>query len=156
MPAARMEQLPPFSIVGIDFGGPLYRNNSDNKNYIVLFICGVTRAMHLEFFDNLTNETFLLALQRFITRRVRFIVEKATWGGVFHERLIRSVKLALRKTLGKTTVSREELETPLIEIEGVLNFRPLTYVFSEFQEPVPLTPAHMLLRRRVNSCQAYY
>ncbi|GBM17901.1 hypothetical protein AVEN_111057-1 [Araneus ventricosus] len=81
----------------------------------------------------------------------RFIVEKAAWWGGFYERLIRSVKLALRKILGKTTLSREELEILLIEIEGVLNSRPLTYVFSEFQEPVPLTPAHMLLGRRVNS-----
>ncbi|GBN52957.1 hypothetical protein AVEN_131216-1 [Araneus ventricosus] len=144
--------------------------------------------------DNLTTETFLPALRRFIARRGlcseiwsdnartfkkaelelkhlwtiinhpmvkdfyashkiqwRFIVEKAAWWGGFYERLIRSVKLALRKTVGKTTLSREELETLLIEIEGVLNSRPLTYVFSEFQEPVPLTPAHMLLGRRVNS-----
>ncbi|GBN18015.1 hypothetical protein AVEN_157137-1 [Araneus ventricosus] len=196
-----MEQLPPFSIVGIDFGGLLYTKNSDNKNYIVLFTCGVTRAVHLEMVDNLTTETFLLALRRFIARRGlcseirsdnartfkkaelelkrlctiinhpimkdfyashkiqwRFIVEKAAWWGGFYERLIRSVKLALRKTLGKTSLCREELETLLIEIEGVLNSRPLTYVFSEFQGPVPLSPVHMLLGRRVNStsCQTYY
>lgn len=154
LPAARMEQLPPFSIVGIDFGGPLYTKSSDNKNYIVLFTCGVTRAVNLEMVGNLTTETFLLALRRFIVRRGlcseiwsdnartfkkaelelkhlwtiinhpmvkdfyashniqwRFIVEKAAWWGGFYERLIRSVKLALRKTLGKTTLSREELET---------------------------------------------
>ncbi|GFT02229.1 integrase catalytic domain-containing protein [Trichonephila clavipes] len=39
----------------------------------------------------------------------------------------------------------------LIEIEGVLNSRPLTYIFSEFNEPEPLTPSHMILGRRVNS-----
>ncbi|GBN07025.1 hypothetical protein AVEN_253771-1 [Araneus ventricosus] len=192
LPAARMEQLPPFSIVGIDFGGPLYTKNGDNKNYIVLFTCGVTRTVHLEMVDNLTTEIFLLALRRFIARRGlcseiwsdnvrtfkkselelkhlwiiinhpmvkdlyashkiqwRFIVEKAAWWGGFYERLIRSVKLALRKTLGKTTLSRDELGTLLIK--GALNSRPLTYVFSEFQELVPLTPAHMLLGRRVNS-----
>ncbi|GBL62699.1 hypothetical protein AVEN_113787-1 [Araneus ventricosus] len=32
LPAVRMEQLPPFSVVGIDFVGPLYTKNSDNKN----------------------------------------------------------------------------------------------------------------------------
>ncbi|KAF8795705.1 hypothetical protein HNY73_000172 [Argiope bruennichi] len=61
------------------------------------------------------------------------------------------VKLSLRKTLGKTTLSREELKALIIEIVGVLDSRPLTYVFSDFQEPVPLTPAHLLLGRRVNS-----
>ncbi|KAF8785766.1 hypothetical protein HNY73_011272 [Argiope bruennichi] len=81
----------------------------------------------------------------------RFIFEKAAFLGGIYERLIRSVKLALRKTLIKTTLSREELETLIIEIEGVLGSRPLTYVFFDFQEPVPLTPAYFLLGRRVNS-----
>ncbi|KAF8784325.1 hypothetical protein HNY73_010019 [Argiope bruennichi] len=49
-----------------------------------------------------------------------------------------------------TTLSREELETLIIEI-GALGSRPFTYVFSDFQEPGPLTPAHLLLGRRVNS-----
>ncbi|GFV88573.1 integrase catalytic domain-containing protein [Trichonephila clavipes] len=62
-----------------------------------------------------------------------------------------TVKLALRKTVGRATLFRDELETLLIEIEGVLNSRPLTYIFSEFNEPEPLTPSHMILGRRVNS-----
>jgi hypothetical protein len=194
LPATRIEQSPPFSVVGIDFGGPLYTKDCDQKHYIVLFTCGVSRAIHLEFVNSLTTETFLLALRRFIARRGlcsqiltdnaktfkrseleiknlwtvishptvkdfyashkiqwNYIAEKAAWWGGFYERLIRSVKLALRKTLGKTTLSREELETLIIEIESVVNSRPLTYVFSDIHEPVPLTPAHMLLGRRVNS-----
>ncbi|KAF8791536.1 hypothetical protein HNY73_006383 [Argiope bruennichi] len=62
-----------------------------------------------------------------------------------------SVILALRKTLGKTTLSREELGNLIIEIEGVLSSRPLTYVFSDFQELVPLTPVDLLLGGRVSS-----
>ncbi|XP_035232305.1 uncharacterized protein LOC118204095 [Stegodyphus dumicola] len=194
LPVNRTEELPPFSVVGIDFGGPLYTKDSDEKNYIVLFTCGVTRALHLEFVGSMTTETFLLAFRRFIARRglcsqvltdnaktfkrselelknlwtvishptVKdfyashkiqwcYIAEKAAWWGGFYERLIKSVKLALRKTVRKTTLSREELETLIIEIEGFLNSRPLTYVYFELQEPMPLTPAHMLLGRRVNS-----
>ncbi|GFQ67383.1 integrase catalytic domain-containing protein, partial [Trichonephila clavata] len=63
----------------------------------------------------------------------------------FYERLIRTVKLALRKTVGKTTLSRDELETLLIEIEGVRNSRSLTYIFADLNEPEPLTPSHMIL-----------
>ncbi|GFS88495.1 integrase catalytic domain-containing protein [Trichonephila clavipes] len=81
----------------------------------------------------------------------QFIIERAPWWGGFYERLIRTVKLALRKTVGRATLFRNELETLLIEIEGVLNSRPLTYIFSEFNEPEPLTPSHMILGRRVNS-----
>ncbi|GBM28148.1 hypothetical protein AVEN_224202-1 [Araneus ventricosus] len=55
LPVARVEQPPQSSIVGIDFGGPLYTKNSDNTFYIVLFTCAVTRAMHLELV-NLTTE----------------------------------------------------------------------------------------------------
>ncbi|GFU34142.1 integrase catalytic domain-containing protein [Trichonephila clavipes] len=78
-------------------------------------------------------------------------MERAPWWDGFYERLILTVRLALRKTVGRTTLFRDELETLLIEIEGVLNSRPLTYIFSEFNEPVPLTPSHMILGRRVNS-----
>ncbi|GFX22003.1 integrase catalytic domain-containing protein [Trichonephila clavipes] len=58
----------PFSVVGINFGGHLYTKD-ENKHYIVLFTCAVTRALHLELVNNLTTETFLLALRRFISRR---------------------------------------------------------------------------------------
>ncbi|GFW47958.1 integrase catalytic domain-containing protein [Trichonephila clavipes] len=68
LPALRVEQSTPFSVVGIDFGGPLYTKD-ENKHYIVLFTCAVTRALHLELVNNLTTETFLLALRRFISRR---------------------------------------------------------------------------------------
>lgn len=194
LPATRIEESPPFSTVGIDFGGPLYVKNSDEKHYIVIFTCAVTRALHLELVVSLKTETFLLALRRFTSRRGlcsliitdnaktfkraelelknlwnvinhpsvkefyashqiqwQYIAEKAAWWGGFYERLIRSVKLALRKTLKRSTLSREELETVIVEIEGVLNSRPLTYVFSDLREPVPLTPAHLLLGRRINS-----
>ncbi|GFY50100.1 integrase catalytic domain-containing protein [Trichonephila inaurata madagascariensis] len=66
--ALRVEQSAPFSVVGIDFGGPLYTKD-ENKHYIVLFTCVVTRALHLELVNNLTTEMFLLALRRFISRR---------------------------------------------------------------------------------------
>ncbi|GFU88423.1 hypothetical protein TNCV_3353631 [Trichonephila clavipes] len=37
LPALRVEQSAPFSVVGIDFGGFLYTKD-ENKHYIVLFI----------------------------------------------------------------------------------------------------------------------
>ncbi|GFT19709.1 integrase catalytic domain-containing protein [Trichonephila clavipes] len=192
LPALRVEQSAPFSVFGIDFGGPLYTKD-ENKHYIVLFTCAVTRALHLELVNNLTTETFLLALRRFISRRGlysknltdnantfkkselelknlwkiisdptvkasyashkiywQFIIERAPWWGGFYERLIRTVKLALRKIVGRATLFRDELDTLLIEIEGVLNSRPLTCIFSEFNEPEPLTPS-MILGRTVNN-----
>ena len=40
--------------------------------------------------------------------------------------------------------------TILVEVEGVLNSRPLTYVYSEGTDE-PLTPSHLLLGRRLLS-----
>lgn len=69
------------------------------------------------------------------------------WGGVF-ERLIKSVKRCLRKTLGQAKLSYDELSTALTEVEAVINSRPLSYVCSDDIEQ-PLTPSHLLVGRRI-------
>ena len=43
-------------------------------------------------------------------------------------------------------LSYEELETTLIEIEGVLNCIPLTYVYGEITEQ-PITPSCLVIGR---------
>ncbi|WKY02868.1 hypothetical protein Q1695_016284 [Nippostrongylus brasiliensis] len=47
----------------------------------------------------------------------RTITPYAPWQGSFYERLIKSIKHSLYKTLGKTIVSMDNLNTLLIEIE---------------------------------------
>ena len=44
---------------------------------------------------------------------------------------IRSLKQALQVTLGAQTVTEEVLRTVLIEIEGILNSKPLGYTSSD-------------------------
>ena len=56
---------------------------------------------------------------RSVTRQ--FIVEKAPWWGGFWERLVRSVKIALKKVIGRCSLNYDELLTVLTEIEGVIN-----------------------------------
>lgn len=46
----------------------------------------------------------------------------------FWEREIKSVKTALYTTIDAQTVTEEVLTTVLIEIEGILNSKPLGYV----------------------------
>ena len=76
----------------------------------------------------------------------RFILPASPWWGGFYERLVRSVKLSLRKTLGRSLLTYEELETVLCSIESVINNRPLTYV-SEDDMDEPLTPYHLMFGR---------
>jgi len=81
----------------------------------------------------------------------RFIVERAAWWGGFWERLVRSVKMSMRKVLGKASLTFEEMSTLLAEVEAILNSRPLTFVHNELDEPQPLTPAHFLVGERLTS-----
>ncbi|XP_030609039.1 uncharacterized protein LOC115796760 [Archocentrus centrarchus] len=68
------------------------------------------------------------------------------FGGAW-EREIRSVKSALYTTLGAQTVSDEVLRTILIEIESILNSKPLGYVSADVADVDPVTPNYLLMGR---------
>ena len=79
-----------------------------------------------------------------------FIVEKAPWWGGFWERLVGSVKRCLKKTIGRSTLTFEEMRTLLVEIESTLNNRPLTYVYDDTEGiSQPLTPASLIYGRQI-------
>ena len=88
------------------------------------------------------------------TRKVswKFIVERAPWWGEFYERLVKSVKRSLKKSIGKSHVTYDQLTTLLIEIESIINSRPLTYL-SDDQDGVKgsLCPSHLINGRRLNT-----
>ena len=62
---------PPFSYTGVDYFGPLYvkQGRSTAKRYGCLFTCMTTRAVHIEISHSMDTDSFLGALQRFISRR---------------------------------------------------------------------------------------
>ncbi|GFO43023.1 transposon tf2-9 polyprotein [Plakobranchus ocellatus] len=58
---ARLKQSPPFSVVGIDYAGPIFcKNAPGQKFYVLLFTCAVIRAEHLELAESLALSHFLL------------------------------------------------------------------------------------------------
>ena len=66
------------------------------------------------------------------------------------ERLVRSVKRSLHKVVGSSVLNSEELRTVLVEIESVLNARPLTYVFDDGEGvSYPITPSQLSYGRNV-------
>ncbi|XP_065902306.1 uncharacterized protein [Dysidea avara] len=79
-----------------------------------------------------------------------FNLEKAPWWGGVLERMIKSVKRCLRKTIGRARLTYEELMTALTEVEMIINSRPLSFVSSEDVEE-PLTPSHLIVGRRILS-----
>ena len=83
--------------------------------------------------------------------QLKIIVELAPFQGGFWERLIRSVKRCLIKTIGRAMLNYNELHTILVEIEGVINARPLTYVDDDNEGVLyPLTPSHLVNGRNLN------
>ena len=54
------------------------------------------------------------------------------------------VKSSLKKTLHLSAVSDDELRTILVELEGIMNQRPLTYVSDIENSSEALTPSHFL------------
>ncbi|KRX51908.1 hypothetical protein T09_4059, partial [Trichinella sp. T9] len=63
----------------------------------------------------------------------------------YWKRLLRSVKLALRKTVGRSLLTFDELQTVLCEVEARINDRPLTLVSSVAQDELALNPAQFLI-----------
>ena len=77
-------------------------------------------------------------------------MERAPWLGGFWERLVRSVKRCLKKSVGRSLLTFEELCTLVVEIEATMNNRPLTYIYDD-EEGLwyPLTPADLIYGRQI-------
>ena len=70
-PTSRVSESVPFTHTGIDYFGQLFiKNKTENqKVWVCLFTCLVTRVIHLELMQNMSTEQFLLGFRRFLSRR---------------------------------------------------------------------------------------
>ena len=70
-PAGLQSREPLFTHTGSDYFGPVIvkRKRSELKRYGCIFICMTTGAIHLEVLPDLTTDSFINALRRFIARR---------------------------------------------------------------------------------------
>ena len=71
LPADRMENVPPFTYVGVDMFGPYYikERRSTIKKFVALFTCLNSRAVHFESSSNMDADSFIMMLRRFVARR---------------------------------------------------------------------------------------
>ena len=73
LPSFRVKEKNPFEVTGVDFTGALYIKETvdtdDNKVYICLFTCAVTRNIHLELVRDLSAESFINCFRRFCSRK---------------------------------------------------------------------------------------
>lgn len=188
LPAFRIREAKAFTHTGVDYAGPLRitltrrRGQHAQKAYICLFVCLVTKAIHIELVSDLTSDSYLAAFKRFIARRgpvsclysdngTNFVGAKAQldefnkalrpelishridWKmippraphfGAMWESNVKSLKTHLYRVIGSQLLTYEELQTVLVQIESVMNSRPLNVVSSD-PHPEVITPAHFLM-----------
>ena len=167
LPDFRTTPARPFERTGVDHFGPLFVGDGA-KVWILLFTCAVVRAVHMEVVTSLDEEETALAIRRFQAIRGpikevyndngrafvalqrswkdqltwKTIPVRSPWWGGFWERVIGTVKRALKATLSHTHLNLSELQTIVEECAERVNRRPLTSDDGDSEEP--LTPAHFL------------
>ncbi|XP_015190534.1 PREDICTED: uncharacterized protein LOC107074033 [Polistes dominula] len=182
----RLQLNRPFLHTRVDFCGPIFikekqhRNRGRIKVYVAVFVCFTTKAVHLELVSDLTTESFLACLRRFIARRGKgsdiysdnattfvgaaneiqtfaarqltndgikwhFIPPRSPHFGGLWEAAVKSFKHHLVRIIGETLLTYEALLTYVLEIEAILNSRPLTPLSNDPNDLRALTPGHFLI-----------
>lgn len=72
------------------------------------------------------------------------------WGGIW-ESGVKMVKHHLKRVLGNNILTYEHLNTLLIEIEAILNSRPISPLSEDTADEQCLTPAHFIIGDRLTS-----
>lgn len=76
----------------------------------------------------------------------KFLPPESPWMGGVHERIVQMVKRCIERTYGDRTMADRQFSTVTVEIEGVINARPLTYVDKNMETPL-LTPNNFLFAK---------
>jgi hypothetical protein len=70
LPAESVQPSTPFAVTGLDFAGPLYtKKDQSTKCYILLLTCTTMTALHLQLSSDMSADKFLMALDRYVSRR---------------------------------------------------------------------------------------
>ena len=71
LPPERTSADAPFTNSGVDLFGPFYVKEGRRRivRFVALFTCFSSRAIHLEAVCNLSSDSFILSLRRFLARR---------------------------------------------------------------------------------------
>ena len=99
-------KLCPFVNTGTDMFGPFHIEWSRTQkelNYVCMFTCLVTRAVHLEVCEDLSTDCLLMAIRRFVSRWGLISVFRTTGNNLLE--LVRQWNSIFRKTKNQTTTT---------------------------------------------------
>jgi hypothetical protein len=96
-------------------------------------------------------------IQNFLTDRKiqwRFNPPNSPHFGGLWEAAVKSFKRHLIRIVGTEVLTYEHLNTLVIEIEAILNSRPITPILSDPNDPPVITPGHFLIGETLtNLCE---
>jgi hypothetical protein len=72
------------------------------------------------------------------------------WGGLW-EAGVKSVKGHIKRVVGDTSLTFEEMYTFLTHVEACVNSRPITQLSTDPNDLIPLTPGHFLIGDRLTT-----
>lgn len=203
LPSDRLRGERPFLITGVDFCGPFLttyrlRGKAPYKTYAAIFVCFASKAIHIELVSELSTNSFLLCLRRFIARRgvperlccdngtnfvgaatklaefeKQFLSESAIdiinlystskgfefcfippraphFGGLW-EAAVKAAKTLVVKNLTNAHLTYEELQTLFLDVEAILNSRPIAPASDDPNDIAAVTPAHLLIGTSLTS-----
>ncbi|XP_066261199.1 uncharacterized protein [Euwallacea similis] len=119
----------------MDYAGPIFIKEGANNYFIEL--------------NNLINdESHINATTTFLANLLikwHFIPARSAHMGGLWEVVVKSTKFHLRRVLGESSLTYEEMYTLLVKIEACLNSRPLMPISNDINDYAPLNPAHFLI-----------
>ncbi|VDP42544.1 unnamed protein product [Heligmosomoides polygyrus] len=124
--AIHLEMVADNSTIRILLAFRRFISRSGTPDLIMSDIAATFKTILVNELKNLAEHKAVQEFSTAASLKWRLITPLSPWKGGFYERLVGSVKTALKKTVQRKTLDLWNLQTLLSEIEATLNTRPVT------------------------------